>query len=701
MENTNRQPPCPRCGNPSALGGRYPSRWCGPKCKRAASKARRRRFERLHRVRAESWQAEGRAPPPTTTTATVALVHELEGREGISFMDAARVLLDVGAGLTKQAAHELLSELVDDGVLDDERIAGDDASRLRLAPRIRARRTLFEQRAKGERCRRQVQLQRQTLERGAQVAKGHPAAHGGDPLADGSKGDARKTPAGVEHGSGDVEHSEAEDGGRRTRSVTPSSAEGAAPSSMAPPALLPGEVASETNASTPSFSEKTSAPQRFAIQEPVTSPEKSPEPPRKRKGQTPESRTLNLPEQEQEPATSSTSAVYRISPPRPDGGTSFKLGRPPEGWSPELERVAKPFPPLGLGSAAHEPRRYSPEPRALHDADGKEVACIARHGRGYVCFHFEHHAKLFIYPTCAILEVESEGIWIDDMEVWLRRWLDRASHWLLGKRCPDVADARGLGWQTHKLELCADFIGLQFYQTDVNLFVNSRGGPQRVDSKGFKPDGQVETIEIGKRRHEVLAIETHNKTAAVLEKLKVDPAESFYAPTWRAYDWNGLDPIRRVEVRGRGRALRIKARKGSRAFDLTDPVSLLDQAALNAFWRHATTSRTRLVMPPPDQATAFRPRRAATDPRWVAVQDAGGVDDGVRFVRAPNDEARRLRWDQHVERVDRHLAVALARAAGLRGVPANVTALASSAQDHPDFQRWLAYADRLRESLVP
>jgi hypothetical protein len=292
---------------------------------------------------------------------------------------------------------------------------------------------------------------------------------------------------------------------------------------------------------------------------------------------------------------------------------------------------------------------------------------------------FEHHAQLCLFPHLGLvtLEAKADALWRDGVEAWMTTWFDRVTRWLKGQPCPSPAHARDLGWSTHRLELAADFTELRFYVQDVQMFDVGHGEIRLVESKGRKSDGQVESVYIGKRGKNRLAVSTHDKTQALTAK-KRKPEKSVYAPTWRKHDWDGIAIIRRVEARAHGDALRLRATDGSGlTLDMTDPVSLLDHALLGAFWLHATTTRTCLKEPCGD----------GTDPRWLAVQAAGGVQQQVRFAQVPRDETRRLDLAERRELAEREARRAVGRALGLTGRSGHAALhdLVARLVDHPDF----------------
>jgi hypothetical protein len=353
------------------------------------------------------------------------------------------------------------------------------------------------------------------------------------------------------------------------------------------------------------------------------------------------------------PSAPASADVRCIAPPRLDGGTAFVLVAPWDGWHPELRRVVEDVRRSAPGRTTRSTMALdSPSgERLLFDVipEGNHVALVAE-GRAQIDL-FAHQGRAVLRATAA--ELEAVGF-----EAW-GAWFDRATWWIKGARCAGPREARSAGWATRNIELASDFAGLAFYSSDPQLFTNARGRARRVDSEGFASDGTIETLNIGKRGSNAVAVSTHDKTAVLL-KDGIDPASSVYSLTWKQRGWSG-ERVRRVEVRARGSALRAEDKRTGEVIDLSDPAALLDAETLGRFWRYATTKRTRLVL-----STTSRVRRAPTDPRWVAVQDAGGCDDGARFQQAPRDRLR-LTVAEKLARDEQQLARSVRRVAVLAG----------------------------------
>lgn len=385
--------------------------------------------------------------------------------------------------------------------------------------------------------------------------------------------------------------------------------------------------------------------------------------------------------------------VKLIGPPTVDGFTSFKLLVNEDRWAESLRQL--------VAASASGGRNALPATIDLADAHGEVCTAIVRYGdHGCVSIEFSDEAQLDLYAKqgFAVLITKANALWSLGLAEWMTTWFDRASYLLTGLRCRSPKDAALLGWKTSRLELCADFTGLQFFDPDLTCFVGACGGAKRIDSKGFKLDASVETIELGKRGRHALALETHNKT----QKLGVDgvrPEASVYSPTWRGHGWNGKSVVRRVEIRAAGRSLLlVGSTHTTEPLDLREPESLLDKPLLHAFWRQAT-QRFRLVTPP-NGGTDLR--HQPVDPRWGAVQNAGGDALAQRFV-VDRSEVRRLDLAELQERERRLLVKVLARVVGLgagndvaRAVRRHVEDVVST----PEFSKRFAAARQSRDARL-
>lgn len=348
------------------------------------------------------------------------------------------------------------------------------------------------------------------------------------------------------------------------------------------------------------------------------------------------------------PAPSAARNIANIAPPQPDGGTSFRCRSDVANWSRRLARL------LTLRATD------LPSEVVLTCSDGTTVHAVVKSGgRGSrrVKLLFVGEAQLDLHPNGDVyLEADAQALWSQGTKTWLTTWLDRASLWFLGNSCPSLARARDLGWTTWKLELAADFVGLDIHLEDLGHFVG-RSAPALVGSRGFQ-DGAVETVSCSRRRRHGLSVSTHNKTQRLVNVDKVQPEQSVYYATWRAHGYDGASRVRRVEVRASGAALCLRPSKRRRkqdsasgTLDLRDPAALLDPVALGRFWRHGTT-KYRLTSESNNEKVRVRP----TDPRWQAVQAAGGASEGVEYAVVDREGARRLSIDYLLAKEERKLA---------------------------------------------
>ncbi len=363
--------------------------------------------------------------------------------------------------------------------------------------------------------------------------------------------------------------------------------------------------------------------------------------------------------------------VRQVSGPQVDGGTEFVLHAPPSGWHAAFRRIVIQLRRPALQAQRDPFADVSAIVVRLRSPSGREFefTALAR-GRGarYVSLTCagEVAIAIDIARERVKLRVSKERAWDRRGFLgWAADWFDTASFWLLGRRCPSPAKAAALGWRTHGLELCADFTGLKFSLRDAKCFTG-RARTKTIQTSGF--DARFgETIQIGQRRRNTLSLDTHNKSKQVREKHRVEPEDSLYAPTWRGNGWRDGE-VRRVEIHARGSALCLAAKGEGDGLDLTDPGELLEPASLGRLWRHATT-RYRLVAGP-----RGRKRSKALDPRWRAVQAAGGDDMQENLVKREQPR-RRAPCRRSIEpvRLDRtaRAAACLVRLLGEGELPAD------------------------------
>lgn len=115
------------------------------------------------------------------------------------------------------------------------------------------------------------------------------------------------------------------------------------------------------------------------------------------------------------------------------------------------------------------------------------------------------------------VQAKAESLWGDGFETWARRWLGWLAFLATGRTCT-ARTARALGWKTHRVELCSDFVDLPIRRKDAGHF-STNARPQtiekvrkgeRVDTFGRTND-DVETLALG-RRSARTSMSVHDKT---------------------------------------------------------------------------------------------------------------------------------------------------------------------------------------------
>ncbi|MCP4903920.1 MAG: hypothetical protein GY910_02985 [bacterium] len=252
-----------------------------------------------------------------------------------------------------------------------------------------------------------------------------------------------------------------------------------------------------------------------------------------------------------------------------------------------------------------------------------------------------------------------------------RFWLWELSGLLLGgsSSCREIMELSGgdlfrdhpkggasiaavLGWRTTGIEVCVDFVGVEWSLQDLENFVGVRGtgGQRGGESDGYLfkgTGGDVETVNIGSRSSDVM-IQLYNKSE---QKRRTDRGDvSTYASAWRArgYSEDRHGDVQRVELRLSGKGLKLRNTETGRELNFRDPARVADAKAIATAWAWAMEKK-RLTLPD----TATRKERRKTDPRWLPIQAAAENADleGLRDWR----QDRTVQEEAHV--------VALARAA--------------------------------------
>lgn len=238
------------------------------------------------------------------------------------------------------------------------------------------------------------------------------------------------------------------------------------------------------------------------------------------------------------------------------------------------------------------------------------------------------------------LQLKARSLWASGYESVAGRWLDLVLWWATGRTCT-LAEAHAEGWRMTGIELCSDFVGVDFRDDDLASFVGFKA--TEVVRK-FSRDGRVETLNLGTRASPI-SLCIYDKDAQVVAAKRGD--DSIYRATHLAHGWDGKSERRRVEFRLTGRGLQFQDDETGEVLDFRDPATLADRDALCRLWA-VLCSKKRLV----DLGSASRVERCKLDPRWSSVLAASSQTLQVGFrqsrvsqLDAYDEAARRARRD--------------------------------------------------------
>lgn len=359
-----------------------------------------------------------------------------------------------------------------------------------------------------------------------------------------------------------------------------------------------------------------------------------------------------------EPPPTPPSGVECIAPLMVDGGTRFALDVEAEVFE-EISSVplqaCRPF--RQLLRELRAPTTRSQERRWR--AEGGRTCLLPRSQRGFAGFgggsHIRAEVKVsgarresltFYVPDVVHIRVNVEtgqvrlqlkarGLWASGYRFIAGQWLSLVLWWCTGKTC-SLATSHVEGWRTTGLELCSDFVGLEFSDADAQSFVGFK-----TDElvRKFSKDGKLQTINLGTRGSPV-SVCLYDKDAQLTEVKGGD--DSAYRAVHKSHGWDGEAPRRRVEFRLSGRGLQFKDDAGN-VLDFRDPALLADREALAKLWS-VLCWKKRLVQ----KDSATRVERAKVDPRWEGVLSASGKPFDASYR-----QTREAQKDAHVEAVRR------------------------------------------------
>jgi hypothetical protein len=257
----------------------------------------------------------------------------------------------------------------------------------------------------------------------------------------------------------------------------------------------------------------------------------------------------------------------------------------------------------------------------------------------------------------ATAQLKAKALWSMGTGPAMSRYLGLVSWWLTG-RMPELSELAGLGWRTTGVELCADFVGLAFDRSDVENIIGFRKGTKIAD---IAKSERLQTIQVGSRASRV-SMCIYDKDQQLADVKGGD--DSTYRATHLEHGWDGQAERRRVEARLSDGGLTMESEKGDR-IDLRDPAALADQELLAKTWA-IITAKHRLIVP-----GSTRRERCKTDPRWLLVQSAAGVELKDRYRQTRESQVNT--WEESMKRSRRELVAAKDRQRALLNVPEDVS----------------------------
>lgn len=287
------------------------------------------------------------------------------------------------------------------------------------------------------------------------------------------------------------------------------------------------------------------------------------------------------------------------------------------------------------------------------------------------------------------LQFKAKGLWAHGYRIMADRFLGLVT-WLETGRRTTVDDSHRWGWRMSGLEICADFMGLQFFREDAMHFLGGRmvGETNPLEPRdvwGADPDDwgdgtPVETINVGRRTTSPLSVCIYDKVRQI-ESVKAGDGSTYHA-AWRATGWRG-EGVTRVELRFNKRALAMEHPETGELLDFTNPATAADAGALSRLWAIACHKR-RLIVP----RSASRRERCSTDARWQDVSKVGATDEPHAWR-----QLREVQADTHKERVRR------SRRDAVKGLHRFAALIGADMSDAREMVAVLAYAmDTIEEN---
>lgn len=295
------------------------------------------------------------------------------------------------------------------------------------------------------------------------------------------------------------------------------------------------------------------------------------------------------------------------------------------------------------------------------------------------------------------VQLKARALWAEGFEAIASRWLHAVLWWTTGRRC-DASTAEAQGWRITGLELCSDYIGVEFNDPDLDQFVGFAKGEL---IRKIKRNGLLEYMAWGSRASRT-SLAIYDKDEQIAAKSKNDGGtggdDSCYRATHLAHGWDGKSKRVRVEFRFTGQGLRLKL-PGGEVLDFRNPATLCDRGALRILWA-TICAKKRLVVGDRREAARHDAHRAveSIDPRWDLVRAA--ADMPFVFGARQTREAQTDAWTEAVKRARRDVNRSIERMASLHDVkgsdPSKVLEFVLRTTSENGSQHHRAYGENYR-----
>lgn len=216
--------------------------------------------------------------------------------------------------------------------------------------------------------------------------------------------------------------------------------------------------------------------------------------------------------------------------------------------------------------------------------------------------------KLDAVEAEVLLSETAVGGWLVEVKpraTFLHRESPRAAlTW--GWSIADALCGQAKAVRLRRMDLCADFVGFDLGEIDINAFQGRRKRAQSIAMvKEFAADGIRTGFVIGKSD---VCCGIYDKTEELcLPRNDDGEKRDLEHAAWKLAGWDGKERVTRVEMRFRSGAMK--------ELTITDPEEALRR--IDGLWAYGTKKWVRLVV----LGTATRRERMKLDERWARVQN--------------------------------------------------------------------------------